>query len=493
MKHIIHPMEFRIFLIAWNRLQNMATPDVHLRIADWLQRCWVSGQRRLLLMAFRSCGKSTIVGVFAAWLLYANPNLRILVLAAEGTLARRMVRNVRRIIEIHPLTPHLKPHNADQWAGERFTVNRRLELRDPSMVARGIDANITGSRADIIICDDVEVPKTSETIDKRADLREKLGELDFVLTPGGTVLYVGTPHSWFTIYADTLRTEIGETEIFLDGYERLCVPILNDAGHSAWPERYTLDDIEHLKKRTGPNRFTSQMMLEPVNIAEGRLNPAQLQRYSDVPVMIRELNRLDLGGRKLVSCSAYWDPAFGGGDGSVLAVVFGDERGDLWLQRVLYLSVPVTSQDGGGDVASAQCREVTQAVRELHIPCVTIETNGIGKYLPGILRRELGYARIPCAVREHTNTRPKDLRILESFDTVMAAHILHAHDSVFRTPFLTEMREWKPGKSGGHDDGLDAVAGALAMAPMILNSERIPGGHTWHGAKTHTAKTEFEV
>ena len=108
------PVDFRLFLILWNQVQGQGTPIVHLRIADWLQARWVRKDTRLLLMAFRSCGKSTITGIFAAWLFYTGPDLRILVLAAESMLARRMVRNVRRIIERHPLTAHLKPERADQ-------------------------------------------------------------------------------------------------------------------------------------------------------------------------------------------------------------------------------------------------------------------------------------------------------------------------------------------------------------------------------------------
>lgn len=65
----------------------------------------------------------------------------------------------QRIIEQHPLTLGLKPARQDQWASDQFTVNRNMELRDPSMLAKGLGANITGLRADIIICDDVEVPK----------------------------------------------------------------------------------------------------------------------------------------------------------------------------------------------------------------------------------------------------------------------------------------------------------------------------------------------
>lgn len=188
--------EFEDFLEAWNRDQGLTTPPVHRRIAAWLAARWRAGDRHLLLMAFRNCGKSTLVGLFAAWLLARDPDLRILVLAADLALAKKMVRTVKRIVERHPATRGLKPARADQWAAEQFSVNRTRELRDPSMLARGITANITGSRADVVICDDVEVPKTCDTAAKRADLRERLGEIDYVLVPGGLQLYVGTPHSY---------------------------------------------------------------------------------------------------------------------------------------------------------------------------------------------------------------------------------------------------------------------------------------------------------
>ena len=107
-------------------------------MADWLGRRWRDGDRRLVMLVFRSAGKSTLVGIFCAWLLAHDPDLRILVLAAEHDLARKMVRNVKRIIERHPLTRDLVPTRADQWAADQFTVRRPLTQRDASLLARGI-------------------------------------------------------------------------------------------------------------------------------------------------------------------------------------------------------------------------------------------------------------------------------------------------------------------------------------------------------------------
>ena len=100
---------FRQFVWLWNRCQGQATPRLHLEVAEWLGRRWRDGDRRLVMLVFRSAGKSTLVGIFCAWLLAHDPNLRILVLAAEHDLARKLVRNVKRIIERHPLTRHLMP------------------------------------------------------------------------------------------------------------------------------------------------------------------------------------------------------------------------------------------------------------------------------------------------------------------------------------------------------------------------------------------------
>ena len=224
-------IDFPVFVEIWNHaVQGQTTPQHHNRVAGWLQQRWRAGDRQLLLMAFRSSGKSTLVGLFAAWLLSRDPDLRILVLAADLALARKMVRNAKRIIERHPATRGLKPPRADQWAAEQFTVARPAELRDPSMLARGITANLTGSRADFVICDDVEVPNTCDTALKRADLRARLAEIDYVLTPAGTQLYVGTPHTYYTIYALEPRPEIGEAAPFLDGFRRLEIPLLGADG-----------------------------------------------------------------------------------------------------------------------------------------------------------------------------------------------------------------------------------------------------------------------
>lgn len=487
--------DFGVFLALWNAAQNHSTPAFHFRIAIWLQKCWALGHRRLLLQAFRASGKSTLVGIFCAWMLWRDPDMRILVLSAESALAEKMVRAIRKIIERHPLTKDLRPANPDQWAADSFTIQRKNVSRDPSVLARGLYANLTGARADIIICDDVEVPNTCDTADKRKKLRERLSENDFILTPGGLMLYIGTPHSYHTIYSAKPRLELGEDRPFLDGFKRLSLPIIGKDGNCAWPERYDKAEIERLRLSSGPSRFASQMMLTPINVAAARLDPALLHPY-DEEIRYAEIQRnmvLSIGGRKLVSASAWWDPAFGtgSGDASVLAVAFTDEEGELYLHRLIYIRVEPAK---GEDEATQQCRSVAETARSLYLPSVAVETNGIGKFLPAILRRELAQAGVPCAVLEQHTARNKQMRILESFETVMAARSLHVHASVYKTPFITEMSEWRPDGKNMKDDGLDAAAGAIGLEPVRLARSYCTKGKTWSGSGSgHAAVTDFDV
>lgn len=460
---------FPQFLWIWNRVQGLPTPRLHLLIARWLAARWASGDRELLLLAFRNSGKSTLVGLFTVWLLTQNPNLRILVLAGDFPLAKKMVRNAKRVIERHPITRRLLVPHGELWASDQFTVRRSRELRDPSMLAKGIAANITGLRADVVIGDDVEVPNTCDTVTKREELRTRLQEIDYVLVPNGIKLFVGTPHAYESIYVDPTSDGPPETPGPLTGFKRLALPILDSRGRSRWPERFPLDRIDAIRQRTGPAKFDSQMMLRPRSIIDGRLDPGQLKVY-DAELVYSERNTeatLSLDGRRLVSAACWWDPSFGspsGGDASVLALLLSDDEGAYWLHRIQYLKVNEDDADAC-DHATQMCRMVASFVHEYFVPAVTIETNGLGRFLPGLLRRELRRGGLSCAVIEHTSARAKDLRILDAFDAVLAARRLHAHRSVWSTPFIAEMREWRPG-AGGRNDGLDAVAGCLLSEPV---------------------------
>ena len=482
---------FFSFLDAWNRSQRMATPALHERIARWFDERVARGARRMLLLAFRGAGKSTLLGLLAAWLLRLDPERRILVLAAETPLAAKTVRTVRRILERHPDTEALRPKRAEEWAADRLTVPREGVSRDPSLLARGIGANITGAHADVVICDDVEVPNTCGTPAKRADLRARLSEIDYVLSPGGFRIYSGTPHSYYSIYAKEARPEEDGGQPFLPEFERLEEPLTEHV----WPERYPPREIEAIRRHAGPARFASQMLLEPVQSLEGRLNASWLRRYEGRLEYSEAGGRpvLMLEGRRLVSASGWWDPAYGKenkGDANVLAAVFTDDLGRQRLHRVVYMA----HSPGGPDEAAVQlCRQVAAEARALFLPIVYVESNGVGRFLPDILKRALDREGHGASVVERHNHRPKRERILEAFDAPLAAGVLSAHASVFATPFLRELREWRP-EANGQDDGLDAAAGALLAEPARLMPRSPAPRNDWRrNARPGRARTGFRI
>ena len=492
-------VSFFDFVYVWMRLQGLKVPKHQSKMARWLSELFItSKQRQGLLMAFRNSGKSTIVGLFCAWVLYYKPETRILVMAADHALAKKMVRNVKRIIEQHPLTKGLKPQKSDQWAAGQFTINRPLELRDPSMLAKGLGANITGLRADLIICDDVEVPKNSDSPAKRADMREKLEELDYILTPEGMQLYIGTPHTFYTIYQVAYDDKKPETEPFLLGFAKLELPILNKKGKSAWPERFSEEKIASIRIRSGENKFLSQMMLTPVNFNDSILNPDCLKPYEAEINIVASNGRdfLKIEEKKMLSASCWWDPSFASskGDNSVIACVFTDEDGHYWLHDLEYIKIEDEVRDYA---ASVQCQKVAAFIERNHLNAVRVEANGIGKFLPGILKQVLAQKNMRVAVLEMYSSKNKAERIISAFEVLLAERALNVHKKIWSTPFIEEMREFSVDGTG-HDDALDAVAGCLNNEPLRLNVSFVgntsPKYNKWQGgSKQFSAQTTFTI
>ena len=492
-------LSFFEFVFIWFKLQKLNLPNHQRIMSKWLSSLWImpNQPRQALLMAFRNSGKSTIVGLFCAWVLYSDNATRILVIAADYALAKKMVRNVKRIIERHPLTNNLKPDKLDQWASDQFTINRNMELRDPSMLAKGLNANITGLRADLIICDDVEVPKNCDTSEKRHDMREKLSELDYILTPDAMLLYIGTPHTFYTIYQTDFDEGKKETKPFLQGFQKMEIPLLNDEGKSNWPERFSEEKINSIRIRSGENKFLSQMMLKSVNIENSVLDVSRLRSYNVELEITYANNRpiLKIGQVKMLSASCWWDPSFAAekkGDKSVIACVFTGEDGKYYLHDIEYIKIKSSENE---NIASKQCEIVADFLDRNFLPSIRIESNGIGKFLPGILKEVLNKRKLRIAVLEVFSKENKENKILRAFDVLLADGSIFANQKIWLGGFIEEMREWSF-NSSNHDDGLDAVAGCLLSEPIRIanNSPQDSKTNSWQGSsQTFNAQTTFNL
>lgn len=195
----------------------------------------------------------------------------------------------------------------------------------------------------------------------------------------------------------------------------------------------------------------------------------------------------------MVSAAAAWDPAYGRpdrGDASVVAAVFIDAEGHYWLHAIEYLSVQPKE---GVDEATSLCRAVARFLARNHLPSLIVETNGLGAFLPALLRQELRRMGVGAAVIEKASTMPKARRILEAFDPLLAARRLHVHRSVLASPFLDEMRSWRP-NGRGRDDGLDAVAACILAEPVRLPQVGArPAGPSWRSQAVFAAESDFAL
>ena len=191
--------DFKIFLQAlWGQLDLPSPTRAQYAIADYLQH----GPKRLQIQAFRGVGKSWITGAFVLWTLFNNPEKKIMIISASKERADNMSIFLQKLIIETPWLSHLRPKSDDaRWSRISFDVNCSPH-QAPSVKSVGITGQLTGSRADLMILDDIEVPGNSMTEMMREKLLQLCTEAESILTPkkDSRIMYLGTPQTTFTIY-----------------------------------------------------------------------------------------------------------------------------------------------------------------------------------------------------------------------------------------------------------------------------------------------------
>ena len=247
---------------------------------------------------------------------------------------------------------------------------------------------------------------------------------------------------------------------FLSGYKRLKIPIVDSAGNPAWPEVFPIEKIRDLEQLVGPRHFSAQMMLEYVAEERIHLDPGALNFYDD------DFDSLNcrIGEHVITGLSMYWDPSFGRNtsDGSVCALIYRDDKNKTaFIHDVLYMNV----SDEDMHPLATQCEDVLDFMNKHNTNRIGIETNGIGNALPEIMRRVASTNQMSINIVQISNHIKKETRILNSFEPLLNSGRLFMHNKIKQTMVLSEMLAWTPIGSSEHDDGLDAIAGALSMVP----------------------------
>ena len=186
--------QFCTMLMRHLNMADNPTP-VQMQILEYLEK----GPKRRTIAAFRGCGKSTLSAMYILWRLFKNPDEKILVVSASLTRSEAMTAWLLKTIGDVPWLRHMLPDSHDgRYSRISFDVGTcKFIEQSPSVRAAGIQGQITGSRASLILADDVETPSTSLTQLQREKLKNSLAELEAILKPGeeSEIVYLGTPHS----------------------------------------------------------------------------------------------------------------------------------------------------------------------------------------------------------------------------------------------------------------------------------------------------------
>ena len=266
--------DFKLFLQAlWEQLDLPSPTRAQYAIADYLQ----SGPKRLQIQAFRGVGKSWITGAFVLWTLFKDPEKKIMIISASKERADNMSIFLQKLIIETPWLSHLQPKSDDaRWSRISFDVLCSPH-QAPSVKSVGITGQLTGSRADLMILDDVEVPGNSMTELMREKLLQLCTEAESILTPkdDSRIMYLGTPQTTFTIYRKlaerSYRPFIWPSRYPRDitPYEGLIAPQLQediDNGAEPWettdPDRFDNEDLLEREASMGRSNFMLQFMLD---------------------------------------------------------------------------------------------------------------------------------------------------------------------------------------------------------------------------------------
>ena len=266
--------DFKIFLQAlWGQLDLPSPTRAQYAIADYLQH----GPKRLQISAFRGVGKSWITGAFVLWTLFNNAEKKIMIISASKERADNMSIFLQKLIIETPWLQHLQPNDeGGRWSRISFDV-KCSPHQAPSVKSVGITGQLTGSRADLMILDDIEVPGNSMTELMREKLLQLCTEAESILTPkeDSRIMYLGTPQTVFTVYKKLAERSYkpfvwpARMPKNITQYANTLAPqLLEDIeqGAESWsvtdPDRFDEDDLIDREASMGRSNFMLQFMLD---------------------------------------------------------------------------------------------------------------------------------------------------------------------------------------------------------------------------------------
>ena len=288
--------DFKVFLtLVWHELGLPKPTRAQLAIADYLQH----GPKRLQISAFRGVGKSWITAAFVLWQLFNDPDKKIMVISASKERADSFSLFCQKLIIDIGWLSFLQPKDKDQrWSRISFDVGPAKPHQAPSVKSVGIQGQMTGSRADLMVFDDVEVPLNSATDAQREKLLQLVTESESILTPkqSSRIMFLGTPQSTFTIYRKLAERSYrpfvwpARYPRDLSKYEGLLAPQLVEdlerGENLEWKPtdaRFNEHDLMERESAMGRSNFMLQFMLD-TSLSDAEKFPLKFQDLIVTPL-----------------------------------------------------------------------------------------------------------------------------------------------------------------------------------------------------------------
>ena len=453
--------DFKLFLQAlWDQLDLPSPTRAQYAIADYLQH----GPKRLQIQAFRGVGKSWITGAFVLWTLFKDPEKKIMIISASKERADNMSIFLQKLIIETPWLSHLQPKSDDsRWSRISFDVNCSPH-QAPSVKSVGITGQLTGSRADLMILDDIEVPGNSMTELMREKLLQLCTEAESILTPkdDSRIMYLGTPQTVFTVYRKLAERSYrpfvwpARYPSNLTKYEGLIAPQLQediDGGAEVNtctdPDRFNDDDLLEREASMGRSNFMLQFMLDtslsdaekfPLKMADlvvTSVNPTKapdnLIWCSDPSNVIKDLPTVGLPGDYFYSpmqIQGEWTPyteticsvdPSGRGSDETAACFLSQKNGFLYLHEMR------AYRDGYSDTTLL---DILRGCKKYNVTTLLIESNFGDGIVAELFKKHIQQTKQAIYIEEtRANVRKED-RIIDSLEPILNQHRLICDRSV---------------------------------------------------------------
>ena len=435
---------------------DLPTPTrAQLAMARYLQY----GGKRIQLQCFRGLGKSWVTAAFVLWNLFVDKDKKIMVVSASKQRADDFSIFCQKVIIDVAWLNHLAPRDDDQrWSRVSFDVAGAKPAQSPSVKSVGVTGQLTGSRADILIADDIETPSNSATDMMREKLLQLVTEFESVLTPkpDSRIIFLGTPQSCFTIYK-SLR-ERGYIPMVwparypkeLTGYENVLAKELqadidkHGLENLIWkPTDTRFSEINLLEREQSMSRsnFMLQFMLD-TSLSDALKFPLKLSDFSVLPLDMEKgpsdlvwgadkETLLDLpavalpGDRwhrpKAVSEFVPYgetivavDPS-GRGKDETVSIVLSQINGFLFLRDVF------ATQDGYSDKT---LREILTRAKRFKATMCLIESNFGDGAIMELMKKHAQEMKVGMTFEEVRATTRKEDRIIDTLEPVLNQHRL---------------------------------------------------------------------